>query len=164
MNGRNAYRLALDMEMKQRAKEGKRDKNDTLLTKKTEDHRYDHNEKDDIIAEAIDEKEIILKNVQLLERLSRTGDVQGFLQDAAPKVAAKLLITALGEKSKLSLEAQKDILDRAGYGKVTKHAVAKFDATSSKEAIISSILGSKKDLNKVGIEITDDDEDIEEGS
>lgn len=114
------------------------------------------------IAMAVDFHEDLNKHNKLLQKLADTKDVTGFLQDAAPLVASEMLLMALkSESEKIKLEASKDFLDRAGYKPVTKHAVARFDASSSKEEILSTIMGSKKDLNKVGIEIIDDEDNEE---
>lgn len=116
------------------------------------------------IAQALDHKEELKRYAKLLEKLANTKDVNGFFQDIAPETAAAMLLqmTNPNTPAKVRAEISKDILDRAGYGKVTKHAVARFDASASKEEIISRIIGSKKDLGKVGIEITDDDNEESE--
>jgi len=106
----------------------------------------------------------ILKRIQKnIEKLTKSKDVRGFFQDISPDLALQMAVLAMGsDNDKIKLEALKDLLDRSGHTKVTRHAVARFSATDSKEAIIANIMGNKKDLEKVGIEIVDDDEDIEE--
>lgn len=126
------------------------------------DHAYHSvNRAEDRLAIAIDQKNVISKHIDLLERLASTKDVHDFLQGASPEMIAEIFILAKDPETpgKVKLEAARDILDRAGYTKVTKHAIARFDATTSKETIISSILGNAKILENAGIEIVDDDED-----
>jgi hypothetical protein len=160
MNSRDAYRAALAMEHKKPRKETEESDENRHITPRREKNE---NDIEDNLAKAIDNKNTILRILNVLDRLERTKDVQGAIQDIAPDVFVDLVILAKEAKGeKVKLAAIQDLLDRAGYGKVTKHAVARFNASDSKEAIISSILGTKKDLSKIGIEITDDDQDKQE--
>lgn len=167
--GRMATRMAHRMDAKKARKPEVIADNRTVVSRAENASGY-HNKNhiEDRIAEALDHKEALKRYATLLEKLASTGDVNGFFQDIAPETAAALLLQMVDPKTppKIKAEIRKDMLDRAGYGKVTKHAVARFDASASKDEIISRILGSKKDLGKVGIEITDDEEDsdIAEGS
>lgn len=116
------------------------------------------------LVEAIDNKNTLLRLEKTLAKLADSGDVQGAIQDVSPEMMKELLVLAMSAKAeKVKLAAIQDLLDRAGFGKVTKHAVARFNANDSKEAIISRILGAKKDLGKVGIEITDEDQPEDAG-
>ncbi len=138
-----------------------------LVESRKENHpTHSRNISEDSMIEAIDNKNTLIKLAKQIERLKSTKDVQGFIQDIAPHLALETVTMMLdpGTPSKVRAELLKDMLDRAGYGKVTKHAVARFDADTSKDAIISAIMGSKKDLGKAGIEIVDDDEDNTKGS
>lgn len=161
--------MAKSMDEKKPRKSGVVADNRIVHSRSENDSGY-HNKNhiEDRIATALDHHKELKKYADLLERLEKTRDVQGFIQDIAPEVAASMLLMMANPSTpaKVKVEMMKDMLDRAGFGKVTKHAVARFDASTSKDAIISSILGSKKDLGKVGIEITDDEEDtnISEGS
>lgn len=163
--GRMALKMAKDIDDKKPRK--KKDTNQSLKTTARagkEKSSQPVNRQEHAIITAIDNFGAIKKYEKLLVKLATTKDVNGFLQDIAPNIAAEMLMLATGDApEKIKLEAFKDILDRAGYGKVTKHAVARFDASSSKDAIISSILGAKKDLGKVGIEIVDDDDEETDG-
>lgn len=114
------------------------------------------------LVKMIDEKDAVLSLNKEIRKLSNTNDVQSFLTEISPTMAIELaLLAKASDSEKIKLEAIKDILDRAGFGKVTKHAVARFDANSSKEQILAAIMGARKDLSKAGIEIVDDDEDQE---
>lgn len=168
--GRMAERMAKSMDEKKPRKRKEVIADNRQVTSRAENPSGHHNVNhiEDRIAQALDHKQELKRYASLLEKLSKTGDVNGFFQDVAPETAAAMLLqmTNPHTPAKIKVELMKDILDRAGYGKVTKHAVARFDASASKDEIISRILGSKKDLGKVGIEITDDEEnsDIAEGS
>lgn len=130
------------------------------------DEKYTRNSTEDRWIDAIDEKKQIVKFMKYVDNLQQNkSDVQGFFQGLAPEAAISLMLMALSEKTseKGKLDALKDILDRAGHGKVTKHAVAALDPTMSKEAILSILMGADKDLKSAGVEIIDDDtEDKEE--
>ena len=129
-----------------------------LLEKKKSQQRNVENH----IAEMIDQKDALLRLKGQIARLAKTKDVQSFIQDISPELAVEMSVIALsGESEKARLDALKDLLDRAGFGKVQKHAVARIDAKDSKEAIIAHIMGSKNELKKQGIEIVEDDEDQE---
>lgn len=162
--GRMAYRMAMDMDKKKRKRKYPVDGRTVHARGGGRDDGYhSKNNIEDNIAAAMDNKNTLLALSEQLQRLEKTKDVQAFIQDIAADTAVDLAMLAKnGESEKVRLEAIRDILDRAGYGKVTKHAVARIDATQSKDTIISTILGAKKDLKKAGIEIID--EDIEEGS
>jgi enamine deaminase RidA (YjgF/YER057c/UK114 family) len=165
--GRLAEQMAKEMDRKKRpVKKDKIDAREVRSTGKNhsqENRSYGSGIEDQIVA-AIDHKNTILKIAAQLKRLEKTKDVQGFMQDIAPDMAARMAALALdpNESSKVQLEALKDMMDRAGYGKVIKHAVARVNASDSKEAIISHIMGAKKDLKSAGIEIVEEDEDNEE--
>lgn len=163
MDGAKAYRIAMLAEQKKDLERSKtNDDNRSLTRKRYEETGQNHQE--DLMAAAIDHKNTLLKLQKQLERLSKTSDVKGFIEDIAPETVLELALLAHDPKtaSKIRLAAIQDILDRAGYNKVTKHAVARIDASESKEAIIASIKGAKKELKGVGIEITD--EDLNQGS
>lgn len=166
MNRNQAFRAALSMDQKKPRKKSKSSEPIILSPRGggRDESYHSKNHIDDIMARAIDQRTILTRHADLLNRLAETKDVQGFIQDASPEIAHKLFLMAIEDDTpaKVKLEALRDLLDRAGYGKVTKHAVARFDASTSKDAIISQILGAQKDLKNAGIEIVD--EDIEEGS
>lgn len=143
MRRKQAFRIAMDRE-----KLKKKEKADLPIKKESQDH----------IAYAIDNIAVLNKFKRQVERLCKTNDVQAFIQDLAPQMAIEV-VTMISDPdlpAKVKADLLKDFMDRAGYGKVTKHAVARFNASDSKDAIISSILGAKKDLGKMGIEIVDE--------
>ena len=146
-----AHKMALDM-----------DKKRTKTKPKVLDQEISVKHVSNNMVAAIDHVAELRKYEKLLNRLAETRDVTGFFQDASALVAHELLLTALhDENPKIRFEAKRDLLDRGGHKPVTKHAVARFDSSSSKEEIVSTIMGSKKDLSKVGIEITDDEDNEE---
>lgn len=133
-----------------------------VSTKKPANYRtkqYGRNAEDKLI-DAIDNKNQIGRFLEFQEKV-RKGliDPGQLFTGMAPEVALELLKVALnGESERSRLEAMKDVLDRAGYGKINKHAIASVDPNSSKEALVSLILGAQKDLEKSGVEILDDED------
>lgn len=122
--------------------------------------KYTRNSYEDRMIEAMDNKKQILKFMQMVESLEENKlDVQSFFQGMAPQVAKELMFTALSEKTseKGKIAAMQDVLDRAGYGKITKHAVASVDASTSRETILALIAGKAGKIP--GVEIVDDIED-----
>lgn len=123
--------------------------------------KYSVNSFEDRMADAIDQKRAIERFMEWKEKLATSKtDIMGFLQGLAPEVAVQMMLTCFDPKvsEKTQFAARQDILDRAGYGKVNKHAVAAVDETSSKEAIMSLIEGSKDSVKDV-IEFIDDEDD-----
>lgn len=156
---KQAFRMALDMDKKRKSK----DEPGEVKIKSRSGHLKDQsvhsvNTISDSMASVIDHKDFLYESRRHVERLAKTGDVHAFLQDMAPSFALELaMIAKTSGSEKIKLEAIRDLMDRAGYTKVTKHAVARFDASESKDAIISSIRGAEKELSKLGIEIVDED-------
>lgn len=101
----------------------------------------------------------LLDNVLKLQQ-GKT-QVENFFQAMAPEAAMELsaLMFDSAVPHKVRLDAIRDFLDRAGYSKVNKHAVASIDPNQSKQAMISLLLGSTKALKEHGIEIEDDPEE-----
>lgn len=123
---------------------------------------HNRNHKEDAIAEAIDMKKTLITHADWITRL-REGkiDTSQFIASMSPEVAVKLVDVAFnGESEKNRLAAMQDILDRAGHGKVNKHAIANVDPSQPKEQLLSLIMGLNK--KSKAIEIEDDDEDQEE--
>lgn len=118
------------------------------------------NEKEDAIIDAIDQRDVIMKHASWISKL-REGkiDVNQFFGSVAPDVAVELLNLAVNGSEKARLAAVTDLLDRAGFSKVQKHALATVDASQSKEALLSLLLGSSKELKEEGIEVIDDRSD-----
>jgi hypothetical protein len=164
MNGRQAYRMALAMEHKKPRKQTQASDDNRKVTPRgggSDDSYHSVNHTEANMVAAIDNKNTLLKLADQLNKLTRTRDVKGFIEDIAAETAVELATIAHDAKTpaKVRLQAIQDLLDRAGFGKVTKHAVARLDANASKEEILSAIYGTKKELKQVGIEIVDDDED-----
>lgn len=125
------------------------------------DEKYTRNSEEDKMLEALDTRDAIRRFMEWKDKLAANKtDITGFFQGLAPDVAMELVLTAFDKKAseKTRLTAQQDILDRAGYGKVNKHAVlAKADESQSTDAIMSLMRGASKDMPD--IEIVDDTED-----
>lgn len=143
----------------------KREGTDQVSTRtKGDTKKLGRNYGEDALIEALDQKEVIIEHATWIEKL-RSGkiDVGQFMQGLSPQMVMELLSIALhGQSEKSKLAAITDWLDRAGYGKVQKHALATVDVNQPKEALISMILGASKDLSKEGIEVVDDDQDQKE--
>lgn len=110
--------------------------------------------------EMIDNKRALEKLVDWVDKLQNNKtDVSNFFGGLAPEAAVELAGLMFSSKvnDKIKLEAVKDFLDRAGYSKVQKHAVAAVDTDTSKEAILSLIAGKSGKIPD--IEIVDDSED-----
>jgi hypothetical protein len=122
---------------------------------------HNRNHKEDAIIGAIDMKKTLSKHADWVEKL-RAGqiDVSQFLSALSPDVAIELVDIALaGESEKNRLAAMQDILDRAGHGKINKHAIASVDPNQPKEQLISLIMGLNKKSKAIEIEEDDDSED-----
>lgn len=150
--------MAMLRDAKKFKHEGKITTNSTSDEKKgfyMEGNKYD--------AIAYDNFTTLKRYGKLIERLDKNKDVMAFLQGVSPSMIVELMDLATDPKipSKVRLDAVKDILDRAGYGKVNKHAVATVNATDSKEALISMLLGTEKALNAEGIEIVHDEQEAD---
>jgi hypothetical protein len=161
--------MAHSAELKKERRKTKASDDNRVVTRRGgggDDSYHSKNHIEDNLAVAIDNKNTLLKLQRQLERLQKTADVKGFIEDIAPDTVVQLAMIAhdANTSEKVRLAAIQDILDRAGYNKVTKTAVARIDASESKEAIIASIYGAKKELKAVGLEITDEDEDQSQGS
>lgn len=131
-----------------------------VMTSKDADEKYTRNGREDMMLSWIDQKRDVEKLIKLVESLqSGKQDVVGALQGLAPMALIELasILTDPKESSKVKIEAAKDVLDRAGFGKVQKHAVAAVDASTPREAILALISGKSKE-----IEIVDDDDDSED--
>jgi hypothetical protein len=119
------------------------------------------NHKEDSMLDAIDLRRDLAKLVPIFEKLD-TGayDIgQALSSLSGPALKQLTMLAFAGESEKTVLEATKHVLGLAGFTPVQKHAVASFDANTSKEQLLSIIAGSKKDLEDEGIEIVDDRED-----
>lgn len=123
---------------------------------------YATNAKEDALINAIDNRDFLLKHAKWIEKLQNGQiGVDQFLSQLAPEVALALAKEAFGaDSAKIRVEAQKDLLDRAGFGKVQKHAIAAIDPNAPKEELIALIEGLNKKTKT--IEIVDDAEAEEE--
>lgn len=124
------------------------------------DSGFQSNEKEDAIIEAIDMRRTLTKHADWIEKL-RAGhvDVPQFLNGMAPDVAVNLLDLALnGSSDKIKLAAIQDMLDRAGYSKVTKVAAAVVDPNAPREQLVAMIAGLSSKTKEIEI-VDDDDQD-----
>lgn len=117
------------------------------------------NDSEDYLVESYDLKETMKIAQKWIKDMDEGRlDPQSFLQNVSPLAAVKLLALARsGNSEKVQLAAVQDLLDRAGYSKVQKVAMASVDPNAPKEQLISIIEGLNK-KNRV-IEIEDDDEE-----
>lgn len=130
--------------------QGRGNKQEAKATNTIEDRMLDN----------IDNMTMLRKFGPILEKLSnKDWTVEQFFNGTAPDVAAELLKLAMTDgSSKVRLEAIKDLLDRAGYAKVQKVAVANLDPNAPKEQLRAIAEGlMKKNVND--IEFIDDDTD-----
>jgi len=84
-----------------------------------------------------------------LEKLMKgTLDVPGFLHAVSPQLLMNLLVTAeTTENEKIKTDIHKDLLDRAGHGKITKGAVLHagvIDADTTKRELVNLALSMSK--------------------
>lgn len=142
--------------------EGTKVYNEPMMTR--QDGKYSTNSKEDRMLEAFDTKRSLEKLIDWVDKLdSGKADVTNFFGGLAPEAAIELaqLMFSKNTGEKVRLEAIKSWLDRAGYGAVSKHAIAQVDADAPKEAIINLIMGKKGKLGEE-IEIVEDDDDEED--
>lgn len=116
------------------------------------------------MARALDIKLHAEKIAGILEKLeSGKLDAQGLFEGVSNQVAVNLLqIAVSGDNEKNRLDATKHLLALAGHNPAQKHQFERIDPNTPKEALISMIAGSKKDLSQSGIEIIDDRDDDED--
>jgi hypothetical protein len=122
------------------------------------------NHVEDTMVKLLDHKSILFKHAKWLEKLEKGRiDVGGFMGKVSPTLVVELLkIATGGDSEKVRLEAIKDFLDRAGYSKVNKVAIAgSIDSSATKEELINTILGLS---GKADIEIVDDETEAEDTS
>lgn len=120
---------------------------------------FSTNTKEDAIVDAIDQKRFLEKHADWIVKLQEGKiDVSQFLSVLSPDIAIKLAEMAFGADSeKIRLEAQRDWLDRAGFVKVQKVAVANINPNEPKEQLVSLIEGLNKKQKDPVIEIVEDD-------
>lgn len=102
----------------------------------------------------IDHKDFLLKFQGQIEKLMDGQlDIHQFLKKISPDMLVQLGQLALsGKNEKTRLTALQDILDRAGYGKVEKHAIASIDPALPQEQLISMLEGIGKKTGTIEIE------------
>lgn len=91
-----------------------------------------------------------------------TLDVPAFLNAIAPNLIKELVTTSVEtEDEKLKTSINQDLLDRAGYGKITKGAVlhqGAIDVSTTKRELVSAVLSLSK---KAGIKIKGGHSEVE---
>lgn len=113
---------------------------------------------------AIDKMRLVQKYEDAFNKLTKgASDVPAFLRTLAPEMIMGLLKTLDAEdaSARLKTDIQQDLLDRAGYGKITKalNVTATVDHTTSKRELVNMIFTKAK---KAGIKTKrkeDDDAD-----
>ena len=124
------------------------------------------NRKEDSMIDAIDMRRNMQRLVPLLDKFGEGRlDIQGFLSGVSGHLLRELLVIAFSaESEKNKLDALKHLLGIAGHSPTQKHAIERLDPATPKEALLSMIRGSKRDLEDEGIEVVEDDEAKPEGS
>jgi len=134
-----------------------------LGTKVQSNRRHDGEEMR-LIA-ALEQKRYLEKYEKDLEKLGQgTLDLPAFLRQLAPQMIKNLLITSeKTESDKLKVDIAQDLLDRAGYGKVQKHAHMHggLDPKATRREIMSMIRSKARKANitingKVNEKLKDD--------
>lgn len=123
---------------------------------------YSRNSIEDRMVDAIDQKRFLTKYADWIEKLQNGEvDVATFIHGVSPDAAIKLVGLAMGHDStdKIKLAALQDLLDRAGFGKVQKLAVANVDPSQPKAQLQAMLEGLARKTK--AIEIVDDDDQTE---
>jgi len=114
--------------------------------------------KESYMLEALDDLGVLRKHADYIDKLRRGMiNPQQYLEGVSPEAAIQMTSMALNPETseKVRLAALQDILDRAGYSKVQKHAIASVDANQPKEQLLSMLEGLNR-KSKI-IEIEDDE-------
>lgn len=109
---------------------------------------------EDRMLELLDHKDFLIRYATMIESLT-TGklDAMQFMKGVAPDMALRLVaIATSGETEKSRLAAIQDILDRSGYSKVEKHAIATVDPNVPKEQLMAMLEGLAKKTKVIDIE------------
>lgn len=106
------------------------------------------------ISELVDAKDFYFKKMELISKLQggKIG-VSEFLKELSPDMAikqAEIALTSDNEKNRLA--AITDWLDRAGFSKVEKHAIASIDPNVPKEQLIAMLSGLSKKTKAIEID------------
>lgn len=114
---------------------------------------------EDRLIHLIQSKGTIERYMHLVEKMEKGAlDVNGYFKHAAVDAAINLTdLMHFGDSDKVRLEATKDILDRAGFNKTSKIAVAgsfHVDHDTSKMELVNLILSSAR---RAGIKVKDED-------
>lgn len=106
------------------------------------------------LADVIDNKDYLLKYRDYIEKLMNGQmDIPQFMKSLAPGMVKSIGAIAFTSKNeKIRLQAMQDFLDRAGYSKVEKHAIATIDPSIPKEQLISMLEGIGKKTGTIEIE------------
>lgn len=87
-------------------------------------------------------------------------DVPAFLEELAPQMFEELLYTLqTSESEKVRVDVAKDILDRAGYGKINKAVIGsvRVDRHTAKSELINSIISMAKKTDVIKIKENNED-------
>lgn len=116
------------------------------------------NSKEQSVVEAFDKRRTMKRYADLITRLMDGKiDVPSALQGASADAFVQILaLMTDGDNDKIRLEAARDLLDRAGFTKTQKVAVAgAIDTGAAKEELIATILGLSNKTKE--LEIIEDD-------
>lgn len=119
---------------------------------------------EDRVITILEQREYLRKYQSRLDKLaSGSLDVPAFLRQLAPEMLQGLLVTAETTKSdNLKTAIQQDILDRAGYGKITKavHVHQPVDHNTTRQELMSLVKSKAREAGIAIKGIKNDDEDI----
>lgn len=120
------------------------------------------NAREEAMVRTLDNKKMMRRHADLINKLIEGKmDVSQALHGASADAFVQLLALMIeGDNEKTRLEAAKDVLDRAGFTKTQRVAVAgAIDTTATKEELIATILGLSTKTKE--LEIVEDDADNE---
>jgi len=136
---------------------GNRDYLTTGLGQKIQETK-DPGQRESWLLNAIEKADTIRKfRKQILDIEKGTLDMPGFLQSLSRQAIMEIAFAMVGsEDEKMRFQAAKDILDRAGYGKMQKIAVAHahVDPATTRQELVNMIMTSAK---RAGIRTKDID-------
>lgn len=154
MDRKDLERMVLE---KEQVLDGKKERGLKTASKKSYKTRQGMHHKENHMAMAYELRGSIDRYTKIMSKLERgQTDIQGALGELAPDALMKLVELLKTGQEKSQLEAAKEIMDRSGHTKINKVAIAgSLDPNSSKEELISTIMGLGK---KTGaIEVVEDD-------
>ncbi len=124
------------------------------------------NEVEDSMIEMIDDKAMLKRLAPILHKLDQGKmDVTTAIQKASKLAFMKgLKMMMLSSSDKVVADLAKHFLALAGHTPTQKLELGRIDPDTPREALMSMISGSTKDLKDEGIEVIDDRQDKPKGT